>query len=59
MSERPGEDEEALQVILRDGVEDECPMLCTAVYFSPTMQKELAVLLMRAYQTGKEVGSRK
>ncbi len=53
------EDELALREILRDGVEDECPVLCTAVYFSPPMQKELALLLMRAYQTGKEVGLRR
>ncbi len=52
-------DEQALREILGDGVQDECPVLCTALCFSPTMQKELAVLLMRAYQTGKEVGSRK
>jgi len=59
VSARTEEDEAALRMILRDGVEDECPVLCTAVYFSPTMQKELAVLLMRAHQTGKEVGLRK
>lgn len=52
------EDEAALNELLADGVEDEYPVLCTAVYFSPTMQKELADLLMRAYQAGKEVGRR-
>jgi hypothetical protein len=59
MSAEASEDEQALLAILRDGVEDEYPALCTAIYFSPTMQKELALLLMRAYQIGKEVGRRK
>ena len=53
------EDEQALQELLSDAATDEYPRLWAIVYFSPTMQKELATLVLRAYQAGKEVGRRR
>jgi len=53
------EDERVLNTLLSDEAAEGYPVLFTTCGFSVEMQKELALLVLRAYQAGKAIGSRK
>lgn len=54
------EDARVLMELLSDAAaEADYPVLFTASHFSQEMQSEIALLVLRAYRAGKEVGARR